>query len=647
MDTSRFAGTLRWALGEIELRRGQLVLAGMTLAFLVVVTHPWLPPLLTYETLDGGYRAVLNVAFQQGELFGPEVVTTTGPLGFLRNQVHFPGTDVYRVLWGTAWAAALALLMAKLFLRRSLWWSVATYGCAVVCLCLVYFDGWRVLPLVAFLYLFAKLVDREPRTAPWEWCILAVLAVDSWILFTDFLTSVVAVGGATAVHWARHRKIPPTPAIFLVFLAAAWFAAGQSLGNVVSYFRTSLEVSLGYADVMTRYCGLRDPLLVLGAFGLLFAFLAWATLRAESRLVSAAFLVPLLGVCALAFKTSFTRCSAARSEVIALLLIFLALAATSYAARRVEGRQGQALGGGLVALALGLALLVSVAPAEPNPLKFDRALAQPAARWSGLMERLFDRDRLGKARSRYAARLWDEVRMPQVPGPVDLFGDRQGLVVSHQLEYVHRPVFQRFTAYTPHLAQLNADYFAGPEAPPYVLYDHRHFNNFVPTLLDARAFVELVAGYRAVVTGDEFTLLEKSTRRPFSRRQIDEATVGLREWYVLPKDFQPLWVELDVHDTFRGRVQRAAFKLPRIWIDLHVGDGSIDRKILASVPARGGFWLSPMPRGVRDTIDLFTHGPEGMSKEARVIRFRVVEKGQDPSGLRGPVDVRLYRLIRD
>ena len=226
MKTSEQAGrVIRWIVGDVDGGKGALLVGVGVFVYLAVMLHPWKPPVISYETLDGGYRAVLNEGVLQGLQFGPELVATTGPLGFLRNPAYYPGTNAWRGVWALTLAAALALSFGKLFVDASPRRLIFNFVVVTALLFFALHDGWRLLPLVGFLYLFAKVADRQARTAPWEVFLTAVLAVSSWILFTELLSGIIIVGGVGLIHFVRFKKISLAPLSFVAFLLFFWLRA--------------------------------------------------------------------------------------------------------------------------------------------------------------------------------------------------------------------------------------------------------------------------------------------------------------------------------------------------------------------------------------------------------------------------------------
>jgi hypothetical protein len=63
------------------------------------------------------------------------------------------------------------------------------------------------------------------------------------------------------------------------------------------------------------------------------------------------------------------------------------------------------------------------------------------------------------------------IPMPPVNGSVDVYPWGQQFVLARDMDYRPRPVFQSYLAFTTPLAQLNADFLAGPQAPDNILFD--------------------------------------------------------------------------------------------------------------------------------------------------------------------------------
>ena len=402
---------------------------------------------------------------------------------------------------------------------------------------------------------------------------------------------------------------------------------------------------------MVKYCGWWEPTLVV----LVFAVLAGVTLRHVARGESVALglvLTASLGAhFFIVFKTTFTRCHPSRLVVLAALMGFAGLASL-VAARRLS-RPPKSVIGSAIALAACLALNIVAPFSERSAAMVGRHMkritSSPEQRVKGMLTQIL---RPEKQQQKHREKI-DDIRarfpLPRIEGSVDWFGNRQAIALAHDLDYRPRPVFQRFTAYTPYLAKLNGRFYAGPAAPDNVVFDFGGVSHYPVTLLDSHAFREIVSSYEVAETTQDFLVLRRTTRRKLRPRLLQKATVPIGKMLAVDKAAgdAPLWVRIDVPDTLTGKLSRLFFKMPGIWLDLEFEAGPRKRFRFAASPARSGFWLSPMIREKQDLQAYLAGGVDATRPETRVRALRLFQKPWSGSTFREVAHVQIFTLVED
>jgi hypothetical protein len=552
----------------------------LSLLVVLVVRPPWAPtPYLDW--LDDAWRLALSVSFLEGRAFGREVIFTFGPLGFLHNPGPMPGTyplalAAWVVLASLMWAAAFHLAR-----RRFARWPLALVWLLALIGAISWTDEAFFLSLAAAVLVlhFDGLVDADSLPAV---PLLAALAVGALVKFS-FLPSAIVVLGAVTADALRQRRVPRAAVVFAVFFVGTWAIAGQRVADLPAFLASGSEVMAGYSVNMS-IPGPTAPAVFAAGAGFLLV-LAVLTLDRPGRLLGAAALSALL---LLAFKAGFVRHAETRpiafDSLGAIGLLQLPSLLRSRRAARVLA--------GLSAVCLGLWVL-----SNPGMLPARRMLSRAGSRATANLDGIWTLARRGfdDIRAGYADTLRVlAARHPIPPGvdAIEVYSWGLNVPIAHGLRLRSRPAFQSYMTYSPWLAERNAAWIRGPEAPPVVLFDGFTVDGHFPALEDGLSWPELWTRYDVVDTfPGTLVLRRRATARRYGFSAPIESTIRIGESVPIPA-VSLLWARLDVQPTLAGRLLSVLYKLPPIVIEVRQRNRSQTFRLVES--ARAGFLLSPV-----------------------------------------------------
>jgi hypothetical protein len=477
--------------------------------------------------LDASWILGINLAAAEGLNHGTQVVFTYGPLGFLEQPMVIDGLlatlgAIYLLAIRAAFAASL--LWAA---RRSFPWPVA----AAIALVIMAISPSTVGSVSLALTLLWALVALGRDAPSWSVPLLvygggALGALESMIKLNTGAT--IAIGVAIAVvalPGRRLRNLARFAGTFILVFAVLWFAAGQGLGNLDDYVRSSYEIISGYSQAM----GIEEGAVAwdwVAALIVVAASLAAAAAGATRRATAVA-TVLLVGL----FSFSLFKYGFVRHEPGHVAVLFGVLAVV-WIAPRYNRRQGRTLAiAAIAAIALvhypvadesvgssfapdtAITQLVDLAiPSERDEVA-DRAHDELAAVYAVPPEML---EKIGDA-------------------PVDARPWEVGLIWANDLNWRPLPVIQDYAAYTSRLDQLNADALASAAGPQYVLR-HLAYNDTALRGLDGRLTTfdapleqrTLMCDFRATATSTDYQLLERAGDRCGPERELEtvEASYG-------------------------------------------------------------------------------------------------------------------------
>jgi hypothetical protein len=439
--------------------------AAVAVALSVAVFVPIaLPP--TEQEPDRSLRASIHDAFARRLQVGSDVVSTYGPWGILQRGDNDPRTRNTALAVSAVLAVAFGLALV-LFAHDAgaAPGDAALVFVAVAALLSAAGNDGRFLA-VEFLALLSALMwdgfsTRPPPEGrplrgrgrvenPSHILLVALLAFVALIKLSYLVVAVFVLVAMTCIQ----RRFVYL-AVFVAAFVAAWMAAGQHLRSLPAFFRTSAQVIAGYAGAQALPSGATLPLLC-------------ATLGAAALVVFAAFLernflrtAVVAGALFLTIKISYVRYDDSHAATAAALLPFIAI---GYVLIRASRSRGIAAAG---ALAVAGIMIIN------GPMLFDTVVAD------------------FRARPRPPAAADD---VPAVRGTIDAVPWGSAALIAHHLDYAPRPVFESHLAFTPALAELNAEYFR-KKPPMWLWVSAESIDHYPPLLADGPAWLEIVSRY--------------------------------------------------------------------------------------------------------------------------------------------------------
>jgi hypothetical protein len=429
--------------------------------FVFVVSWPVasLEPVLD---LDQSFRTGLHMATYQGLHFGPDILFTYGPLGFLHHPVlAYPWTT--RLAFAYSALEHFALAGALVWALRRHWALPLAVPLAVLLAAMPFQEP---MPIVAFIGAVALLTRAPVLPAPHRWLALAgALAGLELLAKLNTGVTMALLGLVLVAVWPDRRRAAAWFAGgFVGAVAIGWLLTGQPITGFPRYVSGSLEVVSGYSEAMV----LVNPegeweLWVAGALAALGIAFAWwsappGDLRRRLGLVALWLVVTLT-----AYKSGFVRHSAGHTSVFFSTMVCCLPAF----ARPPQGRL-------VLALALGVAVTAQFGSLDWGP----RNYVQPVARTKALAHeaRLLLpggglRDRIAAARRRVLGPFGIDQGTFDAVGTATVHVDPYDTLVAWaaQLRWRPEPVYQSYSAYTEALDRDNASFLLGARAPERII----------------------------------------------------------------------------------------------------------------------------------------------------------------------------------
>jgi len=233
---------------------GKRVFSLLFCAFLAYTLLLLLPVLYqtTFAYLDSSWGYGLNYFLHSRFHFGPDLMFTYGPLGFVNNPQHVSHNIAVALAVKALFWVALGVQLVRI------WRGGKRAAAFMFCLSLafghaLFYDYWDYSLMALTLITVMQLFRSTPSY--FDYCLLPVLMGVSFLLkFTAFTVDVFMLS-AYALHLLVRRSLTRALAIWLAicFLGSplAYLVYDPSLSGLAQYLSGALQIAGGFATVMS------------------------------------------------------------------------------------------------------------------------------------------------------------------------------------------------------------------------------------------------------------------------------------------------------------------------------------------------------------------------------------------------------------
>lgn len=595
------------------------------------------PPSLT---LDTSWQTVLEYAAERHFQFGRDIVFNYGPFGFLVTSFSQGHLIAARVAFAFFWSAVVAISAMELARRTARWASYPLLAWLVV------FALSRDFDQIAFFVMACGTLilldgDRAPR---WRIPVfILAFAVLSLIKFTYLVAAAASLLIVVGVRFLekKFRGGLALAALACAAFLACWIGAGQSVINLPSWIRKSLEITLGYSSAMSTPP--KDKVFIALVVALILFVWAWSRIikNVALRLPQIGMILTLALYVFMAWKEGIVRADAH----VFVFLLFLPLASSFLFLRDSWGGLSSRSKSLLVKLYCGIIAICLLTAHFQEANSIVRPVSDLPARFAD-RARMIEKAIRGQADGLYPQRTnlsldhephLDAAKAAIGNSTVDVMNYYQWAALANQMNYRPRPVIQGYSAFTPALQNLNGDYFRSSARPQFILLSQQAIDSRFPTLEDSAALNFALANYAPVVQDDGFLVLRQSSAVNPSFQLVDRQVLRFGEQLDVRRwARRPLFLSVIIRPSLVGRFVEFIYQPPPLYVRISEGE---DQKRYRLVPemAKLPFLLSPMLDNNDDVLALYNASP------AKVVESLMIEPPRRRAYEFEPtLDVRLY-----
>ncbi|MBI2813982.1 MAG: DUF2029 domain-containing protein [Opitutae bacterium] len=563
--------------------------------FLLVASCIFTFPLKPSYDLDASWRMALGKFFLDGRQFGRDIVFTYGPLGFLMGKTY-SGLMFWSLL---AWQVTATGFFATLILywgERLAGWARLGYFAFLVLFGVTYEDALHMLMIALAALELLRRVER-----PWHWSsalLLLMMATQSVAKFTNLMLAAVAVVTITAFAlWRHHRR---SAVRLLAWYGGGylliWILCGQNPLNLPAYLRNSWHVSQGYQEAMGIITPDQPFWKALVVIAVLAGYILLNVLTQPDRPRSLAGAVILGAFLHLNWKHGFVRSDGHMVGFFycALLPITAFPVLLDETGPFLRIKRWALVGAGVLCV-FGIRDAIPALVDSAHYIFRNRVLTN-----------LQRATHLADTHAEYDQVLARELALYDLPHTrvvvgrrsLDVFGYDQASAIYNRFNYTPRPVFQSYSAYTPELAKLNADFYRSDRAPDFVLLKVGSIDGRLPAMDDSAVLYLFTQRYKFILNEKFFQLWQKTgvpvdpaeTPRLLERRNLP---VG-QPWSLAEHNQLPLWVQIDLRPSLLGRLRTFFYKPPLLQLAIEDTQGLTRTYRMPAPIGRAGFIINPI-----------------------------------------------------
>lgn len=576
--------------------------------------------------LDASWNTALHMASAKGMVYGKDIVFTYGPLAFALLPKQYADLNVQAV------ALRLALHL--------LWWTsvglllfrIRGYAAPLVFVVASAFSGMALEQEFNFIlagalimtttgFLLLAELDRRPT-----WAIPAAIIAGAAVL-TKFNLGVACTSALGAWSLMRLGREPNLRVLGrLTLLATLYFASlailfriyGGPLSALWPFIQGSRELASGYSAQMA----LDDPKTTMAPIIGLLAMIAVAliaSLAARSSLTPS--LVLMILPMFIFYKSAVVRQSAGHFLLAWPPMVSLTALLIPEASRRLRTRVGAT-----IAVAAVVAVGFWYAPA-----KFEKVVVRGASNWITLCTMDNMRNAIGNLdQNLKKTRGLPPSFLTRIgKATVDVYPWEASYIWSNDLRWRPRPVFQSYSAFTPALDRMCADFLRGPNAPQFIVYSHIAIDGQQPCIVDPRTWLEIYRLYDLVDGHQDLLLLQRRGHPRWSGGdRVAAASTHLGERITIPEAAGGLvFMKANLELSLKGKLASTFYKVipPSILIEFKNGEKARHRLVWRNTSK--GFLINNLPRDLADVVNLFQ---KGEAQEVIAVTF------EDPAGMIKP-----------
>jgi hypothetical protein len=611
----------------------------LIIAALLILSVPWLQDSFapTVDPLDSSWQWMLGYGVQHHMQWGPSIIFTYGPLGFLAAHPYFFSDHT---LWVLCAIIAALTWVAFGLIYSSTWfafhWNRQSHISKLIPICLAWLVGASLINVstqstfIAILLLVYAIQHGASKFAISSTILSgALLAFGSLIKSTELIVTlfVIIVYPVLWLYVYRSHKIIIAflcMSSFFVFFTLFYLGSGQHIASLTQYIMGTFEIAGGYTSAMSTH---GESLQTLAALLILLLFVVTGIrlVAQGNRLVVAQLF--LFGVLLfMAWKEGFTRHDPGFGDghamsfygiallVSAVMIPILTNSTASNGAASISGAY-------LIALIFALpGLSIFTVNEIANYQALYNLMTKPSAR--KVLQKSQDKSIRNQFHLRRAA-------LELVQGySVNIVPWNLMMAQGYHMDLLPSPIFQTYSVYTSYLDHVNADQIWRRRGAQRIIYSFQSIDGRYPAFDEPATFRAMLTCYHTTYAGLRYTVMD---RRQCVEPKLLRIGVSTRQrfgaWINVPSNAD--YMDIDVHKTVFGHLTDIFYKPNQVHVTFRLADGAIMGPYRFIYSAGGdGLFVKYFINDQVDANRLFSDNATGL-KKISAMRLTTVRRSLD------------------
>jgi hypothetical protein len=576
-----------WTIGKQKL---SLILITILSFFLIVDLNQHYEP----EGLDPSWRQSYNYFMENVFKFGKEVIFTYGPAATL-----FLDSFSENLYWAKITIDILLSLISTVFvwlIGRKVGWVPAilltiahiyNYGEDT------FYFALQILCLFLVVFYADEIAIKNEKSKYGLYSLIAgsvlLIGLLSCSKFTFFVTGIfIVLLMACYLFIIKQRLLAITAFTAWIFsLIFYWLLFDQSLQYLFAYLSNSIEISLGYAAAMSisgpkitiiaaliltiicgvlavspikRYLKMNKPKLILIVSIVGVGFIVWkeAFVRHDLHLIFFYYYLMYISVFIFCIHNDKSEPTTINEYWLNPILQKVILCLIFVLPLLVVGK-------GYYGYYFDHRIVTDKIQKINSNIKY---FANPTLMWKQ-KSKLVEQRRGVRSENQYLI-LKDYVKQDTI----DIYNYNQNILLHNNLNWLPRPIFQSYSAYTSKLLKTNESHII-QNGPKFVLFNNETIDGRLPLLDDNLWIRQLFHRYKYITTINNQLLLERKENVEVPELiEVQSEILKINEKISIPNTGKPIYISAKIEESLIGKIRSLVFKPPAVNMVVTMKDGS-------------------------------------------------------------------------
>ena len=572
--------------------KAQNILVNALLCITIFVAFLPLNPFLPGVDLGSSWEFGLNQAYAQKLVFGKDIVFTFGPYSSVYTRLYHPATDTLMLLGSLFFMTCFSLLLISQIKVLAIRWRILLIA--------IFASGYVILDAIFFLYLlllvystlsFIRKIHYGSKRDNLSNLIfilffsplgLILLIKGNFLIITMIILFLCMI-----MLWLYGFKTISVGIITIVIASTVflWLIANQPLSAIFAYFANLIPIVGGYSESMAYWGGPYYPYEIAGfgitSFCILMSLIG---LKNITKIQKYFLLIGISFLLFIVFKSSFVRHDKPHALIASSFILILGI---TLALHLQKTRLYFCLFVTLLTWGLMQYKYTGI-----NLIKHIGAVYSNFAH--GLELRL--NGELSKDYKKRMAMIATSSSFPVLTGTTDIYSTGQTMVIASGNKWNPRPIIQSYSAYTPALAEKNANHLKGSASPENLIFRIEPIDEKLPSLEDGLSWPIIINNYTFQSTIDSFLFLKRKPiiQGEFKKHELFCGDFHFNEQIIVPDTTSILFIKIELSETIFGKMLSAIYKPQELLISVELTDNRKKEYRLIANMAKSGFILSPL-----------------------------------------------------